>query len=169
MITYPVCRFGHSGFVIYWMLSWMGMCALGLAVEAMLTFLTVRFIPIFLVLWIICESIYIRVCTRWHMSLTPFVTQQMFPWHSSLFNSSRAYTSTATHSLSGTSQEPSGQLYLIPEINVRAVLTLVFSPLLTCWKHLFSGTQLRCPHRLGCSFMLYDRDLPTLYPPENHL
>ncbi|EIM83021.1 uncharacterized protein STEHIDRAFT_124335 [Stereum hirsutum FP-91666 SS1] len=45
--------FGHSGFVIYWMLSWVGMCALGLAVEAMLTILTIRFIPFFLILWII--------------------------------------------------------------------------------------------------------------------
>lgn len=51
--------FGHSGFVIYWMLSWLAMCALGLAVEAMVTLITVRFIPFFLILWIIAN---VSVC-----------------------------------------------------------------------------------------------------------
>ncbi|KAI0821447.1 hypothetical protein BC629DRAFT_1587717 [Irpex lacteus] len=46
-------KFGHAGFFIYWMLSWAGMLALGLALEAMVTLLTPRFIPFFLVLWII--------------------------------------------------------------------------------------------------------------------
>ncbi|EIM83003.1 uncharacterized protein STEHIDRAFT_84394 [Stereum hirsutum FP-91666 SS1] len=45
--------FGASGFVIYWMLAWLGMCALGLAVEAFITLLTARFIAVFLILWII--------------------------------------------------------------------------------------------------------------------
>jgi hypothetical protein len=48
-------KFGHSGFLIYWMMSWCGMMALGLALEAMFTLLTLRFIPFFLVLWIISE------------------------------------------------------------------------------------------------------------------
>lgn len=46
-------RFGHAGFVIFWMLSWCAMLALGLAIEAMITLLTLRFIPFFLVPWII--------------------------------------------------------------------------------------------------------------------
>jgi hypothetical protein len=46
-------QFGHAGFVVYWMLSWCAMMALGLALEAMLTLLTLRFIPFFLVFWII--------------------------------------------------------------------------------------------------------------------
>ncbi|KIP08990.1 hypothetical protein PHLGIDRAFT_87282 [Phlebiopsis gigantea 11061_1 CR5-6] len=46
-------QFGHAGFVIYWMLSWMGMLALGLAVDSLITILTPRFIPFFLVPWII--------------------------------------------------------------------------------------------------------------------
>ncbi|KAI0343451.1 hypothetical protein BDW22DRAFT_1355893 [Trametopsis cervina] len=46
-------KFGHAGFVIYWMLSWMGMSALGLALESMVTILTPRFVPFFLILWII--------------------------------------------------------------------------------------------------------------------
>ncbi|KAF4569428.1 hypothetical protein EYR36_009219 [Pleurotus pulmonarius] len=46
-------RFGHPGFLVFWMLMWFGMTALGLAVEAMFTLLTPRFIPFFLVLWII--------------------------------------------------------------------------------------------------------------------
>lgn len=45
--------FGHAGFFIYWMLSWMSMSALGLACEAMLTILGQRFIAFFLFPWII--------------------------------------------------------------------------------------------------------------------
>lgn len=51
--------FGSSGFVIFWMLQWVGMLALGFALEAMVTLLTVRFVPIFLVLWIIIN---VSVC-----------------------------------------------------------------------------------------------------------
>ncbi|KAJ8455022.1 hypothetical protein ONZ45_g6178 [Pleurotus djamor] len=46
-------RFGRPGFLVFWMVEWFGMAALGLAVEAMLVVLTIRFIPFFLVLWII--------------------------------------------------------------------------------------------------------------------
>ncbi|KAG1890397.1 hypothetical protein F4604DRAFT_1568022 [Suillus subluteus] len=46
-------NFGHAGFVIYWMMSWCSMSALGLALESMITLLTIKFIPIFLILWII--------------------------------------------------------------------------------------------------------------------
>ncbi|KAG1829083.1 hypothetical protein EV424DRAFT_459316 [Suillus variegatus] len=46
-------KFGHAGFVIYWMMSWCSMSALGLALESMITLLTIKFIPIFLILWII--------------------------------------------------------------------------------------------------------------------
>ncbi|KAL1690683.1 hypothetical protein GGG16DRAFT_55197 [Schizophyllum commune] len=46
-------RYGHAGFVIFWMVNYVGMLALGLALEAMITLLTVRFIPFFLLLWII--------------------------------------------------------------------------------------------------------------------
>lgn len=46
-------EFGHAGFVVYWMVSWMAMVALGLAMEAVITILTPKFIPYFLVLWII--------------------------------------------------------------------------------------------------------------------
>ena len=45
--------YGSSGFVIYWMMSWLAMCALGGAVESVITILTPRFIPFFLLLWII--------------------------------------------------------------------------------------------------------------------
>ena len=47
--------YGDSGFVIYWMMCWMGMCALGLATESIITILTPRFIPFFLLLWIIAN------------------------------------------------------------------------------------------------------------------
>jgi len=45
--------FGGWGFIIIWMANWMGMCALGFAMEAMITVLTPAFAPFFLVLWII--------------------------------------------------------------------------------------------------------------------
>ncbi|EJD03137.1 uncharacterized protein FOMMEDRAFT_108265 [Fomitiporia mediterranea MF3/22] len=45
--------FGHSGFVIYWIMNWMGMLALGLAMESVITVLTPIFTPFFLILWII--------------------------------------------------------------------------------------------------------------------
>ncbi|KDQ49517.1 hypothetical protein JAAARDRAFT_42844 [Jaapia argillacea MUCL 33604] len=51
--------FGHSGFVIYWMLSWVAMAALGLAVESVLTLVTVRFVPFFLIIWLIVN---VSVC-----------------------------------------------------------------------------------------------------------
>ncbi|KAI0305594.1 hypothetical protein B0F90DRAFT_1624843 [Multifurca ochricompacta] len=51
--------YGSSGFVIYWMMSWLAMCALGGAVESMMTILTPRFIPFFLLLWIIVN---VSVC-----------------------------------------------------------------------------------------------------------
>ncbi|KAJ7739611.1 hypothetical protein B0H16DRAFT_1891055 [Mycena metata] len=46
-------HFGGAGFVIFWMLNWVGMLACGLALEAMITLLTPRFAPFFLILWII--------------------------------------------------------------------------------------------------------------------
>ncbi|KIM91852.1 hypothetical protein PILCRDRAFT_761064 [Piloderma croceum F 1598] len=52
-------KFGHSGFLVYWMMSWCGMMALGLALEAALTLLTMKFIPFFLILWIITN---VSVC-----------------------------------------------------------------------------------------------------------
>ncbi|KAJ7673380.1 hypothetical protein B0H17DRAFT_1083245 [Mycena rosella] len=51
--------FGRAGFVIFWMLSYLGMLACGLAVEAMITLLTIRFIPFFLLIWIISN---VAVC-----------------------------------------------------------------------------------------------------------
>ncbi|KAH7888592.1 hypothetical protein F5I97DRAFT_722046 [Phlebopus sp. FC_14] len=48
-------KYGQAGFVIYWMMSWVGMMALGLALESMITILTVKFIALFLILWIIAN------------------------------------------------------------------------------------------------------------------
>ncbi|KAI0049875.1 hypothetical protein FA95DRAFT_1537385 [Auriscalpium vulgare] len=56
----PFARtFGHPGFLVYWMISWFAMCALGFGVEAMITILTPRFLPFFLLLWIISN---VSVC-----------------------------------------------------------------------------------------------------------
>ncbi|KIM40132.1 hypothetical protein M413DRAFT_171492 [Hebeloma cylindrosporum] len=46
-------HFGHAGFLIFWMLSWFGMMAAGLALESMMTILTLKYIQVFLILWII--------------------------------------------------------------------------------------------------------------------
>jgi hypothetical protein len=46
---------GDGGFVVYWMMMWLGMCALGLALDAMLIALTVRFMAYFMILLIICK------------------------------------------------------------------------------------------------------------------
>ncbi|KAJ6497374.1 hypothetical protein C8R45DRAFT_822927 [Mycena sanguinolenta] len=46
-------RYGKAGFVLFWMLNWIGMLACGLALESVATILTVRYIPLFLVFWII--------------------------------------------------------------------------------------------------------------------
>ncbi|KAH9083528.1 hypothetical protein EDB83DRAFT_2562524 [Lactarius deliciosus] len=51
---------GNSGFVIYWMMTWLAMCAVGGALESMITILTPRFISFFLLLWIIAN---VSVCT----------------------------------------------------------------------------------------------------------
>ncbi|KAJ7099307.1 hypothetical protein B0H15DRAFT_542486 [Mycena belliarum] len=46
-------RFGRAGFVIFWAFNWLGMLACGLALESLVTITTVRYIPLFLLFWII--------------------------------------------------------------------------------------------------------------------
>ncbi|TDL23497.1 hypothetical protein BD410DRAFT_768789 [Rickenella mellea] len=48
-------KFGTGGFFIFWAYIYLGMLALGLALESMITLLTARFVPFFLVLWIIAN------------------------------------------------------------------------------------------------------------------
>ncbi|KAJ7804551.1 hypothetical protein B0H14DRAFT_3774374 [Mycena olivaceomarginata] len=45
-------RFGSAGFVIFWMLNWIGMLSCGLVLDAMITLITLPFLPVFLFLWI---------------------------------------------------------------------------------------------------------------------
>ncbi|KAF9045977.1 hypothetical protein BDZ89DRAFT_1184961 [Hymenopellis radicata] len=52
-------KFGQSGFLVFWMLNFLGMLSVGLALEAMLTLLTIRFVPFFMILWIISN---VSVC-----------------------------------------------------------------------------------------------------------
>ncbi|KAK0444661.1 uncharacterized protein EV420DRAFT_997530 [Desarmillaria tabescens] len=52
-------KFGSAGFVIFWMLNFVGMLSVGLALEAMITLLTIRFMPFFMILWIISN---VSVC-----------------------------------------------------------------------------------------------------------
>ncbi|KAJ7056162.1 hypothetical protein C8F01DRAFT_1156993 [Mycena amicta] len=46
-------HFGPGGLVLFWMVNWVGMLALGLALESLVTILTARFTPFFLLSWII--------------------------------------------------------------------------------------------------------------------
>ncbi|KAF8907987.1 hypothetical protein CPB85DRAFT_1414965 [Mucidula mucida] len=52
-------KFGHSGFLIFWMVNFVGMLSVGLALEAMITLLTIRFVPFFMILWVISN---VAVC-----------------------------------------------------------------------------------------------------------
>lgn len=72
-------HFGRSGFMAFWMLNWAGMMAVyvhslsslaslikpfaisGLALESMITLLTTRFIPFFMITWILSKKI------RWYL------------------------------------------------------------------------------------------------------
>ncbi|GLB37060.1 putative protein of unknown function (DUF3533) [Lyophyllum shimeji] len=62
-------RFGRSGFLVFWMISWFGMMAAGLALESMVTLLTIKYIQIFLILWIISN---VSVCL-WPIDALPKV------------------------------------------------------------------------------------------------
>ncbi|TFK37433.1 hypothetical protein BDQ12DRAFT_685318 [Crucibulum laeve] len=46
-------KFGHGGFMVFWMLNYCGMLTVGLALEAMITLLTPNFIPFFMLTWAI--------------------------------------------------------------------------------------------------------------------
>lgn len=50
-------RFGAAGFVLFWMLNWAGMLSVGLALEAMLTLMTMKGVPFFMILLIISALI----------------------------------------------------------------------------------------------------------------
>lgn len=52
-------KFHRAGFVIFWMLGWVGMLAVGLALESVITILKPRFIPFFMILWVIAN---VSVC-----------------------------------------------------------------------------------------------------------
>ncbi|TRM69268.1 hypothetical protein BD626DRAFT_391845 [Schizophyllum amplum] len=52
-------KYGSAGFVLFWMISFVGMLCLGLSLEAMITILTIRFMPFFMILWIITN---VSVC-----------------------------------------------------------------------------------------------------------
>jgi hypothetical protein len=45
--------FGKAGFVLVWMINFLGMLSMGLALESMLTILTVRFVGFFLIPWVV--------------------------------------------------------------------------------------------------------------------
>ncbi|KAF8906534.1 hypothetical protein CPB84DRAFT_1675500 [Gymnopilus junonius] len=62
-------HFGRGGFVLFWMLSWFGMTAAGLALEAMMTLLTIKYIQVFMILWVIGN---VSVCL-WPIDALPYI------------------------------------------------------------------------------------------------
>ncbi|KAF9044944.1 hypothetical protein BJ165DRAFT_1347224 [Panaeolus papilionaceus] len=48
-------RFGHAGFVIFWMVNYACMLSVGLALESLMTILTQKGIPFFMITWIIAN------------------------------------------------------------------------------------------------------------------
>ncbi|KAK0450591.1 uncharacterized protein EV420DRAFT_1766667 [Desarmillaria tabescens] len=50
---------GPAGFLVFWMANFAGMLAVGLALEAMMTLMTLRFVAFFMILWIIVN---VSVC-----------------------------------------------------------------------------------------------------------
>lgn len=50
---------GHAGFLVFWMANFVGMLAVGLALEAMMTLMTLRFVAFFMIFWIIVN---VSVC-----------------------------------------------------------------------------------------------------------
>ncbi|KAJ7758967.1 hypothetical protein DFH07DRAFT_867947 [Mycena maculata] len=77
-------EFGPGGIVIFWMLNWAGMLACGLALEAMITLLTVRFIPFFLIIWII-SNVSVSI---FPLQVLPHVYRYGYAWP--FYNLSRA-------------------------------------------------------------------------------
>ncbi|PPQ93065.1 hypothetical protein CVT25_011941 [Psilocybe cyanescens] len=45
-------KFGHAGFVLFWIVSWIYMLAVGLALESLITVMK-QFVPFFLIIWIV--------------------------------------------------------------------------------------------------------------------
>lgn len=62
---------GKAGFVVLWMLTWITLFAVGLAMESMISLLTPRFFPFFLIFWII---------TNLSSSFLPLELMQRFYW-----------------------------------------------------------------------------------------
>ncbi|KAF9523174.1 hypothetical protein CPB83DRAFT_898993 [Crepidotus variabilis] len=52
-------KYGRAGFLVFWMLQYIGMLSVGLALESLITILTARWIPFFMILWIIVD---VSVC-----------------------------------------------------------------------------------------------------------
>ncbi|KAG7451801.1 uncharacterized protein BT62DRAFT_880958 [Guyanagaster necrorhizus] len=50
---------GPAGFLVFWMANFVGMLAVGLALEAMMTLMTLRFVAFFMIFWIIIN---VSVC-----------------------------------------------------------------------------------------------------------
>ncbi|KAJ3555553.1 hypothetical protein NP233_g12180 [Leucocoprinus birnbaumii] len=82
-------KFGHAGFVVFWMVNWAGMMAVGLALESLFTILTARFIPFFMIFWIISN---VSVCV-YPIQALPKVFH--YGYAAPFYNVSRAFRTIA--------------------------------------------------------------------------
>jgi len=68
--------YGRGSFVVYWMLNWMGMCALGLASENMTMIVGQPFTALWLIFWVISN-----VCTAFYaIPLEPAFFKWGYAW-----------------------------------------------------------------------------------------
>ncbi|KJA24382.1 hypothetical protein HYPSUDRAFT_214573 [Hypholoma sublateritium FD-334 SS-4] len=77
-------KFGHSGFLVFWGLNYAGMLSVGMALEAMVTLLTPKFIAFFMLVWIITN---ISV-TIWPIEVLPRIFH--YGYGAPFYNISRA-------------------------------------------------------------------------------
>ncbi|KXN90895.1 Nitrosoguanidine resistance protein SNG1 [Leucoagaricus sp. SymC.cos] len=62
-------KFGRSSFLVFWMMNYCGMLALGLALESMITILGAAFVPFFLLAWIMINV----AVTVWPIEVLPLL------------------------------------------------------------------------------------------------
>lgn len=91
-------RFGAAGFVLFWMLNWAGMLSVGLALEAMLTLLTMKGVPFFMILLIISALIPLSSTLRGYRGSRISPSQAMSLCASCLSMYYLVYIDTATPS-----------------------------------------------------------------------
>ncbi|KAF8075344.1 hypothetical protein FPV67DRAFT_1408627 [Lyophyllum atratum] len=77
-------KFKAAGFIVFWMINYVGMLSVGLALEALIPLLTNRYIPFFMIVWVIVN---VSVCIQ-PIEVLPSVYR--YGYASPFYNISRA-------------------------------------------------------------------------------